>query len=368
MEFRAALLARSGGPLVVESVRLLGLRETDVLVRMEAAGLCHTDLEAQQGGFATVLPAILGHEGAGIVEEVGRAVRSVRPGDKVVCSPIPACGSCFYCCRDRPMLCEPVMAGHRAGRLPDGQPRLHWAGQDVAQFLCVSSFAQYAVIPERGAVPIPQEMPSDRACLLGCALITGAGAVLHVAPVQPGENVCVVGCGPVGLSVIQGARMAGAGQIIALDPDPARRALAVRFGASHVSEGDEEALLDEVRSLTDGRGADHVFETAGSPSALRTALEVTRPGGSTTLLGKLPPQDLASVRYGSLMGDKTIRRSSLGGARVREDIPVFAQAYLDGKLMLDEMITERIALQDVGAGLESVRARSTIRTVIDRFE
>ena len=367
MEFQAALLLKPNADLVIAPVRLIALRDTDVLVRMEAAGLCHTDLEARQAAFDMVIPSILGHEGCGIVEDVGSAVRSVRKGDRVVCSVVPSCGSCFYCRHDQSMLCAPARAGHANGRLPDGAPRLMWQDQEVGQFRAVSSFAQYAVIPESGAIRIPSDMPADRACMLGCAILTGVGAVLRVANVKPGDSVCVVGCGPIGLSVLQGARLVGAGLAIALDPDPTRQVQALHFGADQALFDDQEVLVEAVKKLTSGRGADHVLETAGTAPALQLALELTRPGGTTTLLGKLPPHNLVSLRYGSLMGDKTIRRSALGGARAQEDIPAFARAYLEGRLKLDEMVTERLPLQRVNEGLQHVADRSTIRTVINDF-
>ena len=367
MEFSAALMTAPGAPLAIHSVRLNKLHARDVLIRMHAAGVCHTDVEAAEGTFASVIPAILGHEGAGVVEDVGSAVTSVRKGDHVVCSPIPSCGACFYCRRELPMLCEPAMAGHKQGRLPDGIDRLTWQGQPVAQFLAVASFAQLAVVPETGAVRIPAEVPFDRACLLGCAVLTAVGAARRIARVGPGDSVCIVGCGPVGLNAVQGARLAGAAVIIAVDPNASRAQAAMRFGATHAVDPGQCEVVEFVRSLTAGRGADHAFETAGSEAALQTALEVTRPGGTVVILGKMEPARQVSLRYGSLMGDKSIRRSSLGGARAQEDIPLFAKAYLEGRLMLDELITQRLPLKAINEGFRRVTDRTTIRTVIDDF-
>lgn len=365
MEFTAAIMEGVNAPLALRRVRLAELGPDDVLVRIHAAGLCHTDLEALQGSFAAVAPAILGHEGAGVVEDVGRGVTRLRKGDHVVCSPFPSCGHCFYCRRAQPMLCEPVIAGHRQGRLPDGVTRLTLDDRPVSQFLAISSFAEYAVIPETGAVRVPSEIPLACACLLGCAVLTGVGAVTRVAKVGFGDSVCVVGAGPVGLNAIQGARIAGAGIIVAADINPARLALAQRFGATHIADPRETDLATLMRSLTAGRGADHAFETAGNENAMRSALEATRPGGNTVILGKVHPEKDVAFRFGSLMGEKTIRRSALGGALGQDDIPALARSYLAGKLLLDELITERLALHDINDGLERLAAGGTIRTVVE---
>jgi S-(hydroxymethyl)glutathione dehydrogenase/alcohol dehydrogenase len=364
MNFIAAVMEEVDAPLLLREVELARLGPNDVLVRMHAAGLCHTDLEAIQGSFSAVAPVILGHEGAGIVEQVGCDVTRVRKGEHIVCSPFPYCSDCFYCRRGQPMLCEPVAAGHRSGRLPDGIARLTCDDRPVSQFLAISSFAEYAVIPEGGAVVIPAEMPLDCACLLGCAVLTGVGAVTRIARVQPGDSVCVVGTGPVGLNAVQGARLAGAEVIVAADMDASRLALAMQLGATHIVDPRQTDLVQFVHEATSGRGADHAFETAGNESAMRAALEATRPGGNTVILGKVAPSSDVSFRFGSLMGEKTIRRSALGGALGHDDIPALARSYLDGRLLLDPLITERLPLARINEGIAKLAARSTVRAVV----
>jgi S-(hydroxymethyl)glutathione dehydrogenase/alcohol dehydrogenase len=364
MNFTAAVMEEVNAPLALREVRLVRLAPTDILVRMHAAGLCHTDLEAMQGSFAAVPPAILGHEGAGVVEDVGAEVTRVRKGDHIVCSPFPSCHDCFYCRRGQPMLCEPVAAGHRSGRLPDGATRLTYEQRPVSQFLAISSFAEYAVVPEEGAIVIPSEVPLDRACLLGCAVLTGVGAVTRIARVQPGDSVCVIGAGPVGLNAVQGARLAGAEVIVAADMDAGRLALATQLGATHTVDPRQADIAQVVRDATAGRGADHAFETAGNEAAMRGALEATRPGGNTVILGKVPPDSYVSFRFGSLMGEKTIRRSALGGALGHDDIPALARSYLEGRLLLDPLITERLPLNQINDGIAKLAARSTIRSIV----
>ena len=364
IDFQAAVLHRPGSDVRLERVRLTELGARDVLVKVHSAGVCHTDWEVQQGLSSTRTPIVLGHEGAGTVTEIGKDVCDLRVGDSVVFNPFPNCGTCFYCRRSQPMLCEPVIAAHRSGQLPDGTSRLKLGDQTIGHFLSISSFAEYAVVPANGAVRIPSDMPLDLAALLGCAVLTGAGAVLRIANVRPGESVCVVGCGPVGLNVVQGAKLAGAGAIIAADPDEARREMARLLGATHVADPIAGDLVTVVRALTDGRGVDHSFETAGREAAFQSALDVSRPGGTVTILGKMPPEATVSLRFGSLAGERRIRRSALGGGRGIDDIPLLAAAYLDGRLQLEQLVTARSPLREVNSGLAAAGNGSAIRTVL----
>jgi len=277
-----------------------------VLVRIMASGLCHTDLEVIEGSLAYPMPIVLGHEGAGIVEAVGADVGSVKVGDHVVCSWNPHCGHCFYCERDQPILCEPFTRHQPQGRLLDGRSRLSCAAATVHHFSVVSSHAQYAVVPQSGAIAVPREIPFDRACLIGCGVMTGVGAATRIAPVQPGAIVAVIGCGAVGLNAIQGARLAGAGAIIAIDRAPGRANLAKSFGATlMVGEGAVEA----VKAASEGRGADYVFEAAGNAQGFRLGAEIVRPGGHLVFLGKVNVADDVAFRWGSLMGEKLPRRA-----------------------------------------------------------
>lgn len=358
--FDAAVMRQGGAPLAVERVTAAALAPEEVLVRMHAAGVCHTDYEAWRGSFAAALPAILGHEGAGVVEAVGSAVSGLAKGDHVVCSIYPSCGGCFYCRRTLPMLCEDLPS---AKPRPAG-PAITAAGASVNRFLNVSSFAEYCVLPQRGAIRIPKEVPLDRACLLGCAVITGVGAVLRVAQVAMGESVAVVGCGAVGLNVIQGARLAGAEVIVAIDRSPAKLEKAKRFGATHALLADDEGLVDTVKRLTAGRGVDHGFESAGVIGSLQTTLDCTRPGATVTILGKTAPDREIGLRFGSLMGERRILRSSLGGARAADDFPAYARAYLDGRLLLDEQVDLRMPLADINRAFEEIERGEVIRSVV----
>jgi S-(hydroxymethyl)glutathione dehydrogenase / alcohol dehydrogenase len=361
---QAAVLREVGRPLVVERVQIGTLKSGDVLVRLGASGLCHTDLEVMRGTLALPLPIVLGHEGAGQVEAVGREVTRVRPGDHVVCSWSPNCGHCFYCDHDQPILCERVAAAVAAGSLPDGESRLRAPDGALHHFSAVSSHAEYCVVPEAGAVPVPAEVPVDRACLIGCGVMTGVGAVVRCARVEPRTSVVVVGCGAVGLNVVQGARLARARTIIAVDLSERHLAMAPAFGATHILHATRDDVTAAVRALTGGRGADYAFEAAGTEASLQQTLEAARPGATVVILGKTAVNARVCLRFGSLMGDKRIVRSSYGAARPRIDFPRVAQAYLDGLLRLDELITHRLALKDINAGFEGMERGEVTRAVV----
>jgi S-(hydroxymethyl)glutathione dehydrogenase/alcohol dehydrogenase len=364
LEFKAAVLHSAGAALQIERIRLTGVGPNEVLVKIHAAGVCHTDWEAQQGRHLAPRPLILGHEGAGVVVEVGKSVSRKRVGEHVVLSAYPSCGGCFYCERHLPMLCEPVTQGHRKSRLPDGSSRLRLGDEEIGHFLSISSFAEYVVVPSKGAVQISANMPLDLACLLGCAVITGAGAALRIAEVQANDTVCIIGCGAVGLNVVQGARMAGAGVIVASDTDQTRLKMALELGATHVVKADEEDVVSVMRHESGGRGADHSFETAGHEATLQAAFEASRVGGNVIILSKMDAHRMVNLRFGSLSGERRIRRSALGGARGGEDLPMLAHAYLDGRLKLEEMVTSRRPLSHVNEALDAAGSGSVIRTVL----
>ncbi|MGH9577166.1 MAG: alcohol dehydrogenase catalytic domain-containing protein, partial [Terriglobales bacterium] len=273
MRFAAAVLYEGATQLVVEQVELTGLKAGDVLVRVQASGLCHTDLEVMLGSLKAPRPIVLGHEGAGVVEAVGEGVNRVKPGDHVICSWNPNCGHCFYCIRDLPILCEPFSRNASNGRLLDGTSRLSARGIDLHHQSMVASHAEYCVVPEAGAIPVPREIPADRACLIGCGVMTGVGAVLRVARVTAGSCVVVMGCGAVGLNVIQGARLAQAEPIIAIDVNDDRLQMARTFGATATVNAAQEDAVGQVRNLSAGRGADYSFEAAGNEKAMQQALE-----------------------------------------------------------------------------------------------
>ena len=364
MQFRAAVLNEVNRPLTIETLEMAPLAPGDVLVRMRASGLCHTDLEAIQGSLAYPLPIVLGHEGAGVVERVGSGVTRVKPGEHVICSWNPHCGHCFYCERDLPILCESFTRNQPRGFLLDGSSRMSRGGSTVYHYSVTSTHAQYAVVPESGAISVPADIPFDRACLIGCGVMTGVGAVVRKAKVEAGATVAVIGCGAVGLNAIQGARLVDAGQIIAIDLGRAKLDRAVQFGATHVIEGGSPDVVGQVKALTGGRGADYSFEAAGQAKTFRLAVETVRPGGAVVWLGKVNVNAEVSFRWGSLMGERRIVRSSYGDARPRRDFPWLAGEYLKGRLKLDELITRRIRLEEINDGFASLARGEGIRTVI----
>jgi len=374
LSFRAAVLHAPKTPLTVETIVTGALKPGDVLVRIKAAGLCHTDLEVIEGGLRYPMPIVLGHEAAGIVEEVGPGTkdeaRGVAPngpktGDHVILSWNPHCGHCFYCDRDLPILCETYLAHGPKAVAFDGESRVSRAeGGDLRQLMFLGAFAEYCVVPASQAIVVPRELPFDRACLIGCGVMTGVGGALNVASIDYGGVAMVIGCGAVGLSAVQGARLAGAGEIIAVDLDDAKLALAAKMGATTLVNARREDAVAVARAKTAGRGVDTVLEAAGSPAGFGLSVEAVRPGGEVVWLGKTDVTAEVAFRWGALMGEKRIRRSSYGGARPARDFPLLARAYLDGKLFLDELITRRIALDEINAGFAALKAGEAIRSVV----
>ena len=364
MRFKAAVLERVASPLVVRDVTAEELRPSDVLVRNKASGLCHTDLEIIEGQLAWPLPVILGHEGAGIVEAVGRDVSLVGLGDHVVCSWNPSCGHCFYCDRGQPILCEPHTRHNAQGALLDGGSRLSLDGARLNHFSAVSSHAECSIVHETSAIVVPKEIPFDRACLIGCGVMTGVGGAARMARIEAGASVAVIGCGAVGLNAVQGAALERAETIVAIDIDAGRLAMAKAFGATHTINARANDLIAQVKDLTGGRGADYVLECAGNEKALQTMLEVARPGAEIVILGKTNVNQMVSLRFGAMMGEKRMIRSSYGGARPRRDFPWLARLYLDGRLKLDELITRRITLGEINDGFAAMTRGEAVRTVI----
>jgi S-(hydroxymethyl)glutathione dehydrogenase/alcohol dehydrogenase len=365
LTYRAAVLHAPHTPMQVETVSAEPLADTDVLVRIKAAGLCHTDLEVIDGSLRNPMPIVLGHEAAGIVEAVGPEARGVTPGDHVVLSWNPHCGHCFYCDRDLPILCEEYLTGGPKAVQFDGRSRARLAdGRELKHLMYLGTFGEYCIVPDQQAIQVPAAIPFDRACLIGCGVMTGVGAALNVADIRHGDAVMVIGCGAVGLAAVQGARLAGAGAIVAVDLDESKLALAERMGATHRALVPADDPAEIGRALTGGRGVDVVLESAGSPAAFRTTAEAVRPGGEIVWLGKIDVAADVAFRWGSLMQEKRIRRSSYGGARPRRDFPLLANAYLDGRLALDSLISRRITLPEINDGFDALRRGETIRSVI----
>jgi S-(hydroxymethyl)glutathione dehydrogenase / alcohol dehydrogenase len=365
LSFRAAVLHAPKTPLQIETIAAGALKPGDVRVKIKAAGLCHTDLEVIEGSLRYPMPIVLGHEAAGVVEEVGTTAKGVAIGDHVMLSWNPHCGHCFYCDRDLPILCETYLAhGPRAVAF-DGESRLSLGdGGALKQLMFLGAFAEYCIVPAEQAIVVPKELPFDRACLIGCGVMTGVGGALNIASIEYGGVAMVIGCGAVGLSAVQGARLAGAAEIIAVDLDDAKLALAAKMGATTLVNAKREDAVAVVKAKTAGRGADTVLEAAGSPAGFGLSVEAVRPGGEVIWLGKTDVTADVAFRWGALMGEKRIRRSSYGGARPARDFPMLARAYLDGRLFLDELITRHIALDEINAGFAALKAGEAIRSVV----
>jgi S-(hydroxymethyl)glutathione dehydrogenase/alcohol dehydrogenase len=365
LQYEAAVLHEPRAPLTLERVIATELAPDNVLVRVRAAGLCHTDLEVIDGSLRYPMPILLGHETAGVVEEAGSAVRKLRKGDHVILSWNPHCGHCFYCDRGFPILCEDYLAkGPRAVAF-DGQSKARLAdGRELKHLMFLGAFGEYCIVAEQQAIAVDKAIPFDRACLIGCGVMTGVGAALNLARIGRGDCVLVIGCGAVGLSAVQGARLAGAAHIIAADIDDAKLELARKMGATASINVKKDDVLSLVKRQTDDRGADVVIEAAGNAGGFRTSMEAVRPGGEVIWLGKIDVQEDVAFRWGALMQEKRIRRSSYGDARPARDFPMLARAYLDGKLMLDQLITRRIRLRDINDGFSMLRGGQAIRSVV----
>jgi len=354
---KAAVLYQPHLPLVVEEVDLRGPGPGEVVVRLAASGVCHSDYHVVKGEWANDLPIVLGHEGAGVVEEVGEGVATVEPGDHVVLSWMPNCGRCTYCITGRPHLCDhPPEVDQASGMWKDNH-RLNL-------FAHVASFAEYTLVPESGAIPIREEMPLDRASLLGCGVMTGVGAAINTARVRPGSTVAVFGCGGVGLNVIQGAALAGAGRIIAVDLTEEKLMFARRFGATDGVNAAGQNPVEAIGELTGGAGVDYAFEAIGNLQAMEQAYASVRKGGMAVIVGMPPHGERMSFPATLLYGERRLTGSLYGSANLRVDIPRLVDLYLAGKLDLDTLITRRYALEEVNEAFAAMGAGQVGRGVI----
>lgn len=359
---QAAVCSAAGAPLEVRELQLDEPHEGEVLVRLRATGVCHSDLSAVDGAIASRFPVVVGHEGAGVVEAVGPSVRRVLPGDHVVLSWVATCRRCFWCTHGQPQLC---LSGVRHnGAMDDGTTRLRLAGEPVYHGIDVAAFAEATVVRETAVVPIDASTPFERAALAGCAVTTGVGAVVRTADVRPGERVVVVGCGGVGLSAVQGARLAGASLIVAVDPVEARREAALRLGATHALDP-TDGLPKAIKGMTDGIGADAVLECAGRSELQRLAWDLTRRGGRTVLVG-LPAATAETTFPGLLLTiwERQIRGSFYGSCDPQRDIPWILELAEAGRLDLDALISQRITLADVDDALAAMRRGEQLRSVV----
>jgi NDMA-dependent alcohol dehydrogenase len=365
MKARGAVLFEPGKPLEIVDVDVAAPRAGEALVRMAAAGVCHTDLHVMQGKFSAPLPAVLGHEGAGVVADVGPGVTLLRPGDAVVPLWRLSCGKCEYCRRGRPALCPEGTRVRNTGRLPDGTSRLSVGGREVKHYAGVSTFCEYSVIPEAALLKLDQQLPLDRAALLGCAVVTGVGAVTNAAKVRPGDTVAVFGAGGVGLNVIQGAASAGAATLVAVDLHADKLDLARRFGATHVVDARTGDPVAAVRALTSNRGVDHAFDCVGSPATVRQAFDVLARTGKLVVLGISPAGAEVSLPLGPMVfEERQVLGSFYGSGQPRQDIPRLAAMYLQGKLKLDELLTRRYPLDQINEAYAALDRGEVARSVV----
>jgi Zn-dependent alcohol dehydrogenase len=364
VDIAAVVMHRPGEPVRVERVELAEPRAGEVLVRVAAAGVCHSDVRLADGELGDGRwPMVLGHEGAGVVEAVGEGVTHVRPGDHVALSFVPACRECRSCRAGRPNLCEPAGRASFTGTLLDGTSRLSLDGEPLQHGLMTACFAERAVVAAAGAVPIPPELPLWQAALLGCGVVTGIGAVHNAARVAEGDVVCVIGCGGVGLQVVAGARIARAGTIVAVDRSPDKLALAQAQGATDVVVADGDRVAARVRQAVGG-GADHAFEVVGAPETIRLAWSVIRPGGQAIVVGLVPKGVDVAVPGIELLSEKVLRGSYYGSGDAARDLPRLAGLALAGELDLAGVITQTTDLHGVEEALERLRRGEGARTVV----
>ncbi len=365
MKAKAAVLHEAGQKLDVREVDVAAPKTGEVLVRMAAGGVCHSDLHVMQGKLMASLPAILGHEGSGVIAEVGPGVKSVKPGDHVLPLWRLSCGDCEYCANGRPALCAAGMQIRMTGRLADGTSRFSMDGKELKHFAGVSTFAQYSVIPERAVLKIPDDIPLEKAALLGCGVITGVGAVINCARVKPGSAVAVFGAGGVGLNVVQGAALAGAEKIIAVDLLDGKLDMARKFGATHTVNAAKGDPVEQVRALTGGRGVDYAFEVVGLPKTVRQAYDSLAKRGMAIAVGVSPTTAEVSVPLLSMVFEERVLTGSMYGSAVpRVDIPKLIDLYRVGKLKVDELLTRTYPLEQINVAYEALERGEVARSVV----
>ncbi len=357
---KAAVLIEPNKPLVIEDLTISKPGPHEVLIRTAACGLCHSDLHFIEGAYPHPLPAVPGHEAAGIVEAVGSEVRTVKPGDAVVTCLSAYCGHCEFCVTGRMSLC----LGGDTRRAPGAPARLSRSdGSAVNQMLNLSAFAEQMLIHEHACVKINPDMPLDRAAIIGCAVTTGAGTIFNACKVTPGETVVVVGCGGVGLATINAAKIAGAGRIIAADPIPEKRALAMKLGATDAIDATAEGAAATIVEMTKG-GVDHAIEAVGRPASAQLAVYVLRRGGTATILGMMPLAEKVGLSAMDLLSGKKLQGAIMGGNRFPVDIPRLVDFYIRGLLDLDSIIAERIPLSAINDGFDKMKKGDSARSVI----
>ena len=364
MKIQAAIFYEPHTPFSVETLDLEPPRAGEVLVKIAAVGVCHSDWHLMTGATKHPVPVVPGHEGAGVVEAVGPGVTRVKVGDHVALNWAPNCGECFYCLNDRPSLCSAYVGPVWAGTMMDGTTRLSKNGQPVYHFSALAAFAEYTVVPQECCVPLSREVPFPVAALIGCAVTTGVGAVLNTAKVRPGSSVAVFGAGGVGLSIIMGAQLAGAGRIVAVDRAEAKLDMARSFGATDALIGGPDTN-DAIRALTEGRGADYVFEAIGIPAVQEQCLDAARPGGVIVLAG-ISPMGSATNLPGAIITrqEKTVTGSYYGTANTARDFPLYADLYLKGKLDLGRLVSKTYRLEQINEAYADMLSGASARGVI----
>ncbi|MGZ6976606.1 MAG: Zn-dependent alcohol dehydrogenase [Acidimicrobiia bacterium] len=356
---KAAILETVPGELVVDEVQVDRVGPHEVLVQTVAAGICHSDLHFMEGKYPCPVPAVLGHESAGIVEAVGSEVTYVQPGDHVISCISGFCGACAYCLSGRPNLCD-----HEGlGRDPSGPPRLRRGDEPLFNFFDLSTFAEQMLVHEHYLVKIRPDMPLDKAALIGCGVTTGVGAVCNTAKVRPGESVAVIGCGGIGLNAIQAAAIVGAGRVIAVDRVPTKLEMATSFGASDVVDASTVDPVGAVMELTGG-GVDHAFEAIGLKATAEQAFNMLRKGGTATIIGMIPLGQTVEISGFQLLLEKRLQGSNMGSNRFRIDMPQYIEWYLAGRLKLDELVSAVIPLEKINDGFDALKAGEVARTLI----
>ncbi|AFY67918.1 S-(hydroxymethyl)glutathione dehydrogenase/class III alcohol dehydrogenase [Geitlerinema sp. PCC 7407] len=367
MEIRAAVAYEPGKPLTIETVHLEGPKEGEVLVELKATGVCHTDAYTLSGADPEGLfPAILGHEGAGVVVEVGPGVKSLKPGDHVIPLYTPECRNCEYCLSGKTNLCQAIRTTQGKGLMPDGTSRFSVGKQKIHHYMGTSTFASHTVLPEIALAKIREDAPFDKVCLIGCGVTTGIGAVINTAKVEPGANVVVFGLGGIGLNVIQAARMVGANMIVGVDLNPAKRPLAEKFGMTHfVNPSEVEGdLVPYLVDLTKG-GADYSFECIGNVNVMRQALECCHKGwGVSVIIGVAGAGQEISTRPFQLVTGRVWKGTAFGGAKGRTDVPKIVDWYMNGKIDIDSLVTHTMPLDQINDAFDLMHRGESIRSVI----
>jgi S-(hydroxymethyl)glutathione dehydrogenase/alcohol dehydrogenase len=368
MEVRAAVAHEAGKPLSIETVQLEGPRAGEVLIEMRATGICHTDAYTLSGADPEgIFPSVLGHEGAGVVVEVGPGVTSLRPGDHVIPLYVPECRNCEYCTSGKTNLCQAVRATQGRGLMPDESSRFSLGDEMLFHYMGTSTFAQYTVVPEIAVAKIREDAPFDKVCYIGCGVTTGIGAVINTAKVEAGANVVVFGLGGIGLNVVQGARMVGADKIIGVDINPARRELAEKFGMTHFVNP-KEVEGDLVGYLVDltGGGADYTFECIGNVEVMRQALECCHKGwGESVIIGVAGSGEEIATRPFQLVTGRVWRGTAFGGAKGRTDVPKIVDWYMEGKINIDDLITHKMPLEEINTAFDLMHEGKSIRSVVE---